>query len=371
VTSSPAAIETATVLDGTTRRNREFHSLTVADVESLCDDAVAVRFAVPDDLVEHFTFRPGQSVTLRRTVDGVEQRRSYSICAPVGEAPRVGVREVNGGLFSSWLVREVRAGDRIEVQPPTGSFHADPEAGGRHLLIAAGSGITPMLSIAGSMLENPEAQLTLIYANRRTRSVMFAEELADLKDAYGPRLNVIHVLSREPREVELFSGRLDRQRLDRILDTVVPTGDIDHFWLCGPLGMIEDAEAALTARGITSDRIHHELFYVEATPPPIDEHREPGVSGPQSEVTIVLDGRSVTGDLARDISILDAGQQLRPDLPFACKGGVCGTCRAKVVCGDVDMRRNYALEDSEVAEGFILTCQTFPVSDNVTVDFDA
>jgi ring-1,2-phenylacetyl-CoA epoxidase subunit PaaE len=371
VTSSPAAVETTAVSGGRNTRNRNFYPLTVADVESLCDDAVAVRFAVPDDLLEHFIFQPGQSVTLRRTVDGVEYRRSYSICARVGEPLRVGVREVRGGLFSTWLVRDVRAGDMIEVQSPSGSFHADPQAGGRHLLIAAGSGITPMLSIAGSMLQNPTAEVTLIYANRRSTTVMFTEELGDLKNSYGPRLDVMHVLSREPREAELFSGRLNRRRFDEILDTVVPTDDIDHFWLCGPLGLVEEAEAALTARGIGKDRIHRELFYVEAVPPPVHEHREPGISGPQSQVTVVLDGRSVTGVLPRDTSILEGGQQLRPDLPFACKGGVCGTCRAKLVCGDVDMRRNYALEDSEVADGFILTCQSFPVSANVTVDFDA
>ncbi|GAB92284.1 1,2-phenylacetyl-CoA epoxidase subunit PaaE [Gordonia rhizosphera] len=369
--SSPAVVETTATPVRTSSRNREFHPLTVADVESLCDDAVAVRFDIPENLTGTFAFRPGQSLTLRRKVNGVEQRRTYSICAPVGSSPRVGVREVNGGLFSTWLVRDVRAGDRIEVQPPSGSFHADPETGGRHLLIAAGSGITPMLSIAASMLANPDAEVTLIYANRRTQSVMFAEEIADLKDEYGSRLDVIHILSREPREVELFSGRLDRARLDEILDDVVPTDDIDHFWLCGPLGMVEVAEESLRVRGVGSDRIHHELFYVEATPPPLDRHREPGTTGPTSEVTLVLDGRSVTGALSRDESILDAGEDLRSDLPFACKGGVCGTCRAKVVCGEVDMRRNYALEESEVADGFVLTCQTFPLSDDVTVDFDA
>ncbi|OPX16811.1 1,2-phenylacetyl-CoA epoxidase subunit PaaE [Gordonia sp. i37] len=366
-----ATVETTAVPVTGPSRNRDFHRLTVADVESLCDDAVAVRFDVPPDLRDTFTFRPGQSLTLRRTVDGTEHRRTYSICAPAGAAPRVGVREVNGGLFSSWLVHQVRPGDRIEVQPPSGSFQANPDSGGRHLLIAAGSGITPILSIAASMLATPDAEVTLIYANRKTRSVMFAEDIADLKDAHGPRFDVIHVLSREPREAELFSGRLDRDRLEEILTTVVPTGDMDHFWLCGPLGMVEAAEEVLLARDIARDRIHHELFYVEATPPPPDRHREPGISGPTSEVNIVLDGRSVAGSLSRDESILDAGENLRSDLPFACKGGVCGTCRAKITCGEVDMRRNYALEESEVAAGFVLTCQSYPVTESVTVDFDA
>lgn len=352
-------------------RSRDFHTLTVADVEQLCDDAAAVTFEVPADLTEHFAFRPGESLTLRRVVDGVEHRRSYSICAPVGTAPRVGVREIDGGLFSSWLVHEVRAGDQIDVMAPSGTFYADPHAGGRHLLIAAGSGITPMLSIAASLLERSDAQVTIIYVNRRTRSVMFAEELADLKDEYGARFDIIHVLSREPREVELFSGRLDRERLDSILDTVVPTDDVDDFWLCGPLDMVESAKHSLAERGVDAGRIHNELFYVEAVPPPVARHRESTGSGPTSEVTLTLDGRSVTGTLARDETILESGETLRADLPFACKGGVCGTCRAKITCGEVDMVRNYALEQSEVDAGFVLTCQTYPVSDTVAVDFDS
>lgn len=355
----------------TTNRTRTFHTLTVADVESLCDDAVAVTFDVPDNLRDEFDFRPGQSLMLSRTVDGVEHRRSYSICAPSGERPRVGVREVTDGLFSSWLVHEVKVGDRIDVQGPAGTFYADPAAGGRHVLVAAGSGITPMLSIAASVLANPDAEVVLLYGNRRTRSVMFAEEIADLKDRYGSRFDVIHVLSREPREVELFSGRLDAQRLRNILDAVVPTPEIDHFWLCGPFGMVNDAQSVLAELGVPNSSIHHELFYVDDVPPPQEKHREPGVTGPSSEVTIILDGRNVTGTLPQDESILDAGEQLRSDLPFACKGGVCGTCRAKVTSGDVDMRRNYALEDNEVTAGFVLTCQTFPLSATVTVDFDA
>ena len=355
----------------TSNRKKAFHTLTVADVESLCDDAVAVTFDVPEHLTHEFDFRPGQSLMLSRTVDGVEHRRSYSICAPAGTRPRVGVREVSDGLFSSWLVHDVRAGDRIDVQGPSGNFHADPAVAGRHVLIAAGSGITPMLSIAASVLANPDAEVVLLYGNRRTRTVMFAEEIADLKDQYGSRFDVIHVLSREPREVELFSGRLDAARLREILDTVVPTPDIDHFWLCGPFGMVTDAQQVLSDLGVDKSCIHHELFYVDDIPPPQEKHREPGVIGPSSEVTIVLDGRTVTGTLPQDESILDSAEMLRSDLPFACKGGVCGTCRAKVTCGDVDMRRNYALEDSEVAAGFVLTCQTFPLSDTVTVDFDA
>ena len=198
-----------------------------------------------------------------------------------------------------------------------------------------------------------------------------AEEIADLKDRYGARLDVIHVLSREPREVELFSGRLDADRLREIFTSLVPCDQVDGFWLCGPFGMVNDAQEVLAGLGIAKDRIHHELFYVDDVAPPVAVHRQPGIVGPGSEVTITLDGRSTTATLPRDQSILDAAEQYRSDLPFACKGGVCGTCRAKVTCGDVEMRRNYALEDYEVDAGFVLTCQTFPVGEQITVDFDA
>ncbi len=347
-----------------------FHKLTVASVEQLTDDAAAVTFEVPDDLRADFDFRAGQSLTLRRVIDGEEHRRSYSICAPVGASPRVGVREIPGGLFSSWLVRDVRPGDVVEVMTPSGTFEADPAAGGRHLCIAAGSGITPMLSIAASVLSNPEAEVTLLYGNRTSSTVMFAEELADLKNRYGPRLDLVHVLSREPRDVELFSGRLDADRLRRLLSTLVPVAALDHVWLCGPFGLIADAREVLAELGVAKDRVHFELFYVDEPPPEV-VRVDPVVAGETSEVTIVLDGRTTIAAMPRDRSILDSAAATRNDLPFACKGGVCGTCRALACDGEVDMRRNYALGDDEVERGFVLTCQTFPVGDAVTVDFDA
>jgi ring-1,2-phenylacetyl-CoA epoxidase subunit PaaE len=347
-----------------------FHALTVRAVEPLTDDSAAVTFDVPDGLEAEFDFAAGQSLTLRRTIDGVEHRRNYSICAPVGERPRIGVREIPDGLFSTWLVRDVRPGTVIEVQTPTGSFRADPEEGGRHLCIAAGSGITPMLSVASSVLRNPKVQVTLLYGNRTTSSVMFAEELADLKNRYCSRFDLMHVLSREPRDVELFSGRLEGDRLREILTELVPLQDIDHVWLCGPLAMIEDARAVLTELGVAPEKIHIELFFVDEPPPQL-RHADKLVEGVTSEVTVVLDGRSTTTSMPRTATILDSGQETRTDLPFACKGGVCGTCRAKVCAGEVDMVRNYALEADEVAEGFVLTCQSFPVSDDVTVDYDA
>jgi ring-1,2-phenylacetyl-CoA epoxidase subunit PaaE len=347
-----------------------FHTLTVAAVERLTDDAVAVTFDVPEHLAEAFAFEAGQSLTLRRTLDGQEHRRSYSICAPAGARPRIGVREIPDGLFSHWLVHEVTPGTEIEVQTPTGSFRADPAAGGRHLCIAAGSGITPMLSIASTVLGHPEAEVTLLYGNRTSGSVMFAEEIGDLKNLHGPRFQVVHVLSREPRDVELFSGRLDADRLRRLLAALVPVGSMDHVWLCGPFAMINDAREVLTELGVPGERVHFELFYVDEPPPEL--HRAgPVVSGETSDVTVVLDGLSATAPMPRDQTILDAAQAARSDLPFACKGGVCGTCRALVRDGEVDMRRNYALEQAEVEAGFVLTCQSYPVSDCVTVDFDA
>jgi ring-1,2-phenylacetyl-CoA epoxidase subunit PaaE len=347
-----------------------FHELRVADVEHLTDDSAAITFEVPDDLRDEFAFAAGQSLTLRKVVDGVDHRRSYSICAPAGARPRVGVREIPGGMFSSWLVREVRPGDVVEVQTPTGSFRADPAQGGRHLCIAAGSGITPMLSIAATVLTHPEATVTLLYGNRTTGSVMFAEELADLKNRYGARLDLVHVLSREPRDVELFSGRLDADRLRRLLTVLVPVDGLDHVWLCGPFGLIADAREVLAELGVSKECVHFELFYVDEPPPEL-VRADTEIAGETSEVTVTLDGRTTSSAMSRGQSILDGAAATRHDLPFACKGGVCGTCRALVTDGEVDMRRNYALDDDEVDRGFVLTCQTHPVSDRVAVDFDA
>ena len=355
----------------TTSTRAAFHTLTVAAIESLTDDSAAVTFDVPEALAEDFAFHAGQSLTLRRIVDGVEQRRQYSISAPAGAKPRVGVREIPDGLFSRWLVHDVRAGDEIDVQTPGGRFCPDPELlhGGRHLCIAAGSGITPMLSVAGTVLAN-HGEVTLLYGNRTTGSVMFAEELADLKNRHGPQLQLVHVLSREPRDVELFSGRLDADRLRRLLTTLVPAARFDHVWLCGPHAMLLDAQEVLAELGVPRDRVHFELFYVDEPPPEL--HRaETELAGETTEVTVVLDGLSTTAPLPREQTVLDGAQAMRADLPFACKGGVCGTCRAKVLCGDVDMRRNFALEPAEVAAGFVLTCQSFPASDRVEIDFDA
>ncbi|WP_174887237.1 1,2-phenylacetyl-CoA epoxidase subunit PaaE [Streptomyces abyssomicinicus] len=354
------------------RRRPAFHSLRVTAVDRLCEDAAAVSFDVPDELAEEFAFAPGQSLTLRRQVDGRDERRSYSICSPVGAAPRIGVRTVPGGLFSSWLVEEVRPGDVVEVMAPTGHFTPDLSAPGHHVLIAAGSGITPMLSIAESVLAaDDRSRVTLFYGNRRTGSVMFADELADLKDLHPDRFQLAHVLSREPREAELLTGRLDAGRLAALVDGLVDVSGADHWWLCGPHGMVRDAQRVLAGLGVPGDRVHQELFFAGDEPAPPVHREEAHPDGPVSQVTVVLDGRTTTSPLSRAQTLLDAASRVRPDLPFACKGGVCGTCRALCSAGEADMRRNYALETAEIEAGYVLTCQTYPVSEALTVDFDS
>ena len=347
-----------------------FHPLTVARVDRLCEDAAAITFDVPPEAAEEFRFRPGQSLTVRRLVGGRDERRSYSICAPAGQPLRIGVRAVRDGAVSGWLVHEVTPGDRVEVAPPTGSFTPDLGMPGRHVFLAAGSGITPVLSIAASLLARPGGEMTLLYGNRRTDSVMFADEVADLKDADPARVQLVHVLSREPQEVELFSGRLDAAKLRELLPAVCPVPRVDHWWLCGPYGLVTDAIGVLTELGVPRERIHQELFYVEDLPPEQARHDEPALVG-GSEVTVVLDGRSTTTTIPSGTPVLDGAQRVRPDLPFACKGGVCGTCRAKLVSGEVRMRRNFALERAELDAGFVLTCQSLPVTAHVTVDYDA
>jgi ring-1,2-phenylacetyl-CoA epoxidase subunit PaaE len=346
-----------------------FHRLTVARVDPLCADAAAITFDVPPDARDEFDFRPGQSLTVRRLLDGQDVRRSYSICAPAGERPRVGVREVPGGAVSRWLVHEVRPGDAVEVLPPSGNFTPDLDRPGKHVMIAAGSGITPVLSIAASVLRDGCSEVTLIYGNRRADTVMFADEVADLKDAYPTRLCLVHVLSREAQEVELFSGRLDAAKLRALLPATVTVEEVEHWWLCGPYGMVTDAAEVLRELGVPASRVHRELFYVEDTAPPPVRHIE--APGEGAEVTVVLDGRSTTATVPWGTPVLDGVQRTRQDLPFACKGGVCGTCRARVVDGKVGMRRNFALEPDEVAAGFVLTCQALCESPSVTVDFDA
>jgi ring-1,2-phenylacetyl-CoA epoxidase subunit PaaE len=353
-----------------TRRRAGFATLRVARVDRLCEDATAITFDVPGELEGDFAFLPGQSLTLRAIMDGRDERRSYSICAAAGGPLRIGVREIPGGLFSTWLVHRLRPGDSVAVQPPTGGFTADLSRPAHHVFIAAGSGITPVLSLASSALETPGSGVTLFYGNRTTRTVMFAEELADLKDTAPARVELVHVLSREPREPELFTGRLDAAKLRVLLPALTAVSDVGHWWLCGPYRMVIDARQVLTELGVPGEHVHNELFYVDEPPPePVRRIEGPGEEA-TAEVTVILDGRATSAVLPRDVTVLEGAQRVRPDLPFACKGGVCGTCRARVVEGEVKMRRNFALEPAEVKAGYVLTCQSLAVSEKITVDFD-
>jgi ring-1,2-phenylacetyl-CoA epoxidase subunit PaaE len=359
----------------TLRRHAVFHPLEVARVEPLTDDAVAITFAVPDELRADYAFTHGQHLTVRRTIDGVEVRRNYSICAPsTSGLLRVAVKRLAGGAFSAYATNAVRPGDVIDVMTPTGRFHTplDPANEKHYCAIAAGSGITPVLSIVTTVLEvEPASEVTLVYGNRTTASVMFLDELADLKDRYPTRFRLINILSREPQEVELFSGRIDAAKVRQLLGSLVPAETVDEWFLCGPFAMVEQAREVLLTAGVPTGRVHMELFHVEGEAPreaPTEQSvRDQG----SSAVTVLLDGRASTLDVPRgDQAILDATLAVRADAPFACKGGVCGTCRARLVEGEVEMARHYALEQDEIDAGFVLTCQARPLSDTVVVDFD-
>lgn len=358
---------------GTGRRQLQFHPLRVAAVERLTQDSVAITFDVPRHLRDEFVFKPGQHLSVRSAVLGDDVRRNYSICAPASSGTlRIGVKRIPNGVFSGFATEKLAAGDTLEVMTPTGSFtvDVDPAAARNYGMIAAGSGITPVLSIISSVLaDEPESTATLIYVNRTTLNVMFLEELEDLKNSYPSRLQLIHVLDEEPVDVDILSGRLDSDRLGRILTNLVTAEEIDDWFLCGPLPMTDAAREVLIGAGTDPDHVHRELFHVgkpgAAAPPPTTSAQE------GSAVTAILDGRTQSFTLPGDgATILDTLMQFRPDAPYACKNGVCGTCRAKVTDGEVRMDVNFALEPNELAAGFVLTCQAHPVSDRVTVDFD-
>jgi ring-1,2-phenylacetyl-CoA epoxidase subunit PaaE len=359
-------------------RHAVFHQLRVASIERLTEDAVAVTFDVPEDLREQFRFRAGQHVSVRADELGEDVRRNYSICAPATGGPlRIGVKRIPEGVFSNFVNERLRAGDILDVMTPTGTFSPDldPAQAKRYVAIAAGSGITPVLSILATALEvEQQSTAALVYVNLRTSTIMFVEELEDLKNRFPARFEILHVLDEEITGVELLSGRLDAERLNRILDTLLPVDDVDDWFLCGPLPMTDTVRAALFDRGVDTAHIHRELFHVvpAGTPqstPSWTEADQPDLGG--SAVTVVLDGRSLTFNLAREgSSILEATLRARPDAPYACKHGVCGTCRARVLEGAVEMDTNYALEPDEIARGVVLTCQSHPVTDQVTVDFD-
>lgn len=368
----------------TTRRKRaRFHELEVIEVRHLTADSIEVTFAVPEKLREEYQYLPGQYVALRAHVDGREVRRSYSICrapdvaAPEGGTISVGIKRDLGGLFSVWAHENLHPGIRIEVMSPEGRFTSNlPDLDGAHLVgIAAGSGITPMMALASSVLAaSPTARFSLIYTNRATRDVMFLEDLADLKDRYPARLALHHVLSREQRAAPLLSGRIDAEKLDAILDGLVEPASVTEWFLCGPFDLVALCRERLAARGIPDEQIRFELFTTDADEPRSDRGRPVAVR-PEDEtyrLEFTLDGLSSTVEspVAADEPLLDAALRVRGDVPFACAGGVCGTCRARLVEGDVRMTQNFALEPDELERGYVLTCQSHPTTPRVVVDYD-
>ncbi|MBI1758023.1 MAG: phenylacetate-CoA oxygenase/reductase subunit PaaK [Actinobacteria bacterium] len=355
-------------------RRAVFHPLTVAGVQPLTDDSVVLTFAVPAELREDYRFLPGQHLALRCELDGAEVRRTYSICSPASGAPlRVAVKRLPGGAFSAYAHDRLVAGDRLDVMTPTGTFTVpiDPTHAKHYAAVAAGSGITPVLSILATVLaEEPGSRCTLLYGNRSTSSVMFLEELADLKDRYPTRLQLVHVLSREQPEVELLAGRLDRVKLPLLLDALVEPTTVDEWLLCGPFEMVQDARAVLSSAGVDPARVHFELFHV-GDEPPRPAATAVADDGSECDVTVVLDGRASTFPMERrGERILDVALRWRPDAPYSCRSGVCGTCRARLREGRVEMVRNFALEADEIAAGVVLACQAQPDSERVVLDFD-
>jgi len=363
----------------TTRRRASFHDLTVSRVRNLTDDAIEVTFAVPDELVDEYDYAPGQYIALRTTVEGEDVRRSYSICqAPVTGELKVGIKRDLGGLFSTWAVENLRPGMRLSVMVPEGGFVSQLVAGPAHYVaIAAGSGITPVIAlIEGALREHPLNRFSLVYSNRTAMDTMFVDELADLKDRYPSRLALYHVLTRERRSSELLSGRLDAEKLDAILDRLIAPDAVDEWFVCGPFDLVQLVRDTLADRGVPAGAIRFELFSTGRPEGLAGQTGRPvAVEAGQDVHTVrfTLDGTTatVTTPVHSNESILNAALRVRGDVPFACAGGVCGTCRATVVSGSVNMVENYALEPEEVARGYVLTCQSIPTSEFVDVNYDS
>ncbi|TWV45065.1 2Fe-2S iron-sulfur cluster binding domain-containing protein [Streptomyces misionensis] len=350
-----------------------FHPLQVAAVDRLTDDSVALTLTVPPELRAEYRHAPGQHLALRRRVDGTEVRRTYSICSPApapdAEGPvslRVGVRLVEGGAFSTYALKEINVGDELEVMTPAGRFTLDP-APGLYAAVVGGSGITPVLSIVSTLLaREPEARFCLIRGDRTAASTMFLEEVADLKDRYPQRLQLVTVLSREEQQAGLPSGRLDEERLTGLLPRLLPLEKVAGWFLCGPYGLVQGAERALRGLGVDRARIHEEIFHVDSGPTAAGT----APAAAHSTVTARLDGRGGTWPVREGESLLETVLRNRSDAPYACKGGVCGTCRAFLVSGEVRMDRNFALEEEETDAGYVLACQSHPLTEQVELDFD-
>ena len=358
-----------------------FHDLTVKRVSPEAAGAVAITLAIPDEAKDSFAFEPGQFLTLRATVNGQDVRRSYSISSPRSRLAargelEIGIRPVENGLFSNWAAQSIKAGDTIKVMPPDGRFVVKKKRAIHRVGFAAGSGITPILSIAASTLEEqPESKFTLVYGNRRMSSVMFNEALQDLKDRYRDRLTLIHVLSRQAQEVDLLQGRIDGDKVREIIHALLPVASMDEVFICGPDAMISATEDALVQAGVPADRIRTERFTVGLPPGanPVGAGASAAAAAQAEKdiaLTVVLDGKEHELAIGPDEHVLDAALNAGLDLPFSCKAGVCCTCRAKVLDGTVVMDKNFTLEAPEVAQGFVLSCQARATSKRLLVSFD-
>jgi ring-1,2-phenylacetyl-CoA epoxidase subunit PaaE len=355
---------------------RTFHPLTVAQVKHETRDAIAVTFAVPPHLKETFRYRQGQHLTLRTMIGSEEVRRSYSICAAVqDEQLRVAIKRVAGGLFSTWANGALKPGMTLDVMPPEGRFNLplEPDSRRHYLAFAAGSGITPILSIVKTtLLAEPHSRFTILYGNRASSSVIFRDELAELKDIYMERLNLVYVMSREQQDIELFNGRITQDKCRQLFQRWLRVEDVDYAFICGPEDMMHGVSSALQEAGMPKERIRVELFAAAVANAVREPRTHYGANTAHlTEVTVIMDGSHASFTMDKDKeSLLDAGLRAGIDMRYSCKGGVCSTCRCKVVEGTVDMDVNYALEDYEVARGFVLSCQSFPVTDKIVVDFD-
>lgn len=351
-----------------------FHPLTVREVRRETAEAVSLAFEIPDDLRDAYRFVPGQYLTLRAEVDGADLRRSYSICSGLDDGElRVAIKGVEGGRFSGFANARITAGDILDVMPPMGRFGLRPDqaAARTYVALACGSGITPILSILKSVLgREPHSRFVLLYGNRTSRSILFRDALDALKDRYLDRFSVFHILSREAQDIPILNGRLDGERITRLLPAAAPIETIDHAFLCGPGGMIEESERALIGLGLPETRIHVERFTPAdgAVAVPAPSARDD--AAPHAIAEIVLDGSRISVPVAENEAILDAALRAGLDLPYSCRGGMCCTCRAKIVEGAVEMEVNYSLEDWEIAAGYALTCQSRPTTGKVVVDYD-
>lgn len=353
----------------------KFHPLTVSKVKHETRDAIAVTFDVPPELNDTFAYRQGQYLTLRAMIDGEEVRRSYSICSAVQDKQlRVAIKRCSGGLFSSWANDSLQPGATLDVMPPSGNFNVplDATSSRHYLAFAAGSGITPILSIVKTTLQaEPESRFTIVYGNRASSSVIFRDELTDLKDQYMGRLRLVYVMSREQQDIELFNGRITGDKCSQFLRHWIDIKDIDIAFICGPEDMMHGVSRSLQEAGLPKEQIRIELFAASA---PTRERKPRSIESEAphlTDVTVIMDGNATSFTMDKDKeSLLDAGLRAGLDMRYSCKGGVCSTCRCKVLGGEVEMDVNYALEDYEVARGFVLSCQSFPVTDKVVVDFD-